>query len=449
MINEDRDSSLISDELSPIFYGPKMTILPFFHKETIGISIGENYRGYSDSESHDGPKTEVLNASDIANRAMAYHKRWRVLANEDPIERFQTMDMCNIGYISHKFYSDKINRSQYSDIVMTQYRPYGLNIAKSSLPKLIYSDFELKNKSIECKGGIFFETGTTVWSGSLRRVGGDIQVLGVFTGTHNVRTLERITSEKSGTYNVKILGRITSEIRCSLSLIILCHMIVHNLNEDIKYQVITFVLKGDRNILESKNVEYSFEKNGQRASATVKPIVNPIELKSKSLRDKLEYLKSEHVVELYDENRDYTEQFAYLLIEHKNALGDGTFKKHIKSERVGVRKGFIKDENRTSDRNFDSRIIFEPIVTKPIVNPIDYPVTDSSTGGGVVKVKSQDLYLLFDDSVSKIKPKRVSKTKNMVPTVNSRPRRNAKPPDRLNIASTGTRSYAHVVAGLS
>ena len=87
--------------------------------------------------------------------------------------------------------------------------------------------------------------------------------------------------------------------------------------------------------------------------------------------------------------------------------------------------------------------------SEPIVNPIDKPVTDSSTGGGVVKVDPKDLKMLFDEPVSKIKPKVVPKTKKIVPTVNSRPRRNTKPPDRLNIASTGTRSYAHVVAGLS
>ena len=42
------------------------------------------------------------------------------------------------------------------------YGPYSLNIVKSSLPKLIYSDFELTNKSIEFKGRGLIDTGSTV-----------------------------------------------------------------------------------------------------------------------------------------------------------------------------------------------------------------------------------------------------------------------------------------------
>ena len=161
-------------------------------------------------------------------------------------------------------------------------------------------------------------------------VGGDTQVIGTIVGTVN------IGGAKFDGVRFDIVERITSEVKCILGLNIFSHPKVHNLNLDIKNQVITFVLKGDRDVLESKIVEYSFEKNGQRASVTVKPIVNPIEMLSKSLRDKLEYLKSEQNIELCNDNRDYTEHFANLLIEHKNALSDGTSKSHIKSERVGV-----------------------------------------------------------------------------------------------------------------
>ena len=88
---------------------------------------------------------------------------------------------------------------------------------------------------------------------------------------------------------------------------------------------------------------------------TVKPIVNPIELLSKSLREKLEYLKSEHNIELYNENRDHTEQFANLLIEHRDVFGDGTlglFKKeveiHVTGEPVSVRQHAINKDFESS-----------------------------------------------------------------------------------------------------
>ena len=139
-----------------------------------------------------------------------------------------------------------------------------------------------------------------------------------------------------------------------------CHPKVHNLNLDVKNQAITFVLKADRDVLVPHTIEYSFEKNSQHASTvTVKPIVNPIELKSKSLRDKLEYLKSELNIELYHENRDHTEQFANLLIEHQDVFGDGTlglFKKeveiHVTGEPVSIRQHALnKDfENSANDQ---------------------------------------------------------------------------------------------------
>ena len=45
------------------------------------------------------------------------------------------------------------------------------------------------------------------------QVNGEIENLGATKGAHNVRTLERITSEKSGTYNVRSLERITPNVK--------------------------------------------------------------------------------------------------------------------------------------------------------------------------------------------------------------------------------------------
>ena len=135
-----------------------------------------------------------------------------------------------------------------------------------------------------------------------------------------------------------------------------------------------------------------------------------------------------------------TMDFAVRYKNTENGKTDWVHRSHVR-----------KMKPRPEHLDFDSDDESEPIVTpivKPIDNPIGKPVTDSSTGGGVVKVEPKDLQKLFDEPVSKTKPKVVPKTKNIVPTVSSRPRRTRKPPDRLNIASTDGRSYAHV-AGLS
>ena len=130
---------------------------------------------------------------------------------------------------------------------------------------------------------------------------------------------------------------------------------------------------------------------------------------------------------------DFTD-FAVRYKNSENGKTDWVHRTHVR-----------KLKPRPEHLDFDSDDETEPIVN-PIDNPIVEPVTDSSTGGGVVKVNTEDLKKSFDEPVSKSKPKTVRKPKNIVP-VSSRPKRNRKPPDRLNIRTTDGRSYAHV-AGL-
>ena len=58
MIDEDRDSSLISNELSPISYGPFMTTIASSHLKSIDKSIGTYVRGEFGKCSNVGPKSE-------------------------------------------------------------------------------------------------------------------------------------------------------------------------------------------------------------------------------------------------------------------------------------------------------------------------------------------------------------------------------------------------------
>ena len=78
---------------------------------------------------------------------------------------------------------------------------------------------------------------------------------------------------------------------------------------------------------------------------------------------------------------------------------------------------------------------------------IENPVVDSSTGGGDAKVDQSDMVKIVDEPKSKKRSKKIKK-KTIVPANNSRPKRDRKPPDRLNIGTTKGRSYANVVAGL-
>ena len=58
MIDEDRDSSLISNELSPISYGPFMTTIASSHLKSIDKPIGKYGRGQFEKCSNVGPKSE-------------------------------------------------------------------------------------------------------------------------------------------------------------------------------------------------------------------------------------------------------------------------------------------------------------------------------------------------------------------------------------------------------
>ena len=91
-----------------------------------------------------------------------------------------------------------------NDSCPINYGPYSLNIVRSHLPKLIYVDFELKNKTIEFKSRGLIDTGSTVCLLSkellnprtiqnlkstgftVTGVGGDTQVLGTIVGTVNI-----------------------------------------------------------------------------------------------------------------------------------------------------------------------------------------------------------------------------------------------------------------------
>ena len=134
------------------------------------------------------------------------------------------------------------------------YRPYSVSIVKSSLPKLIYTDFELKNNSVIFKGRGLIDTGSTVCliskellstsvtqslkatGSTITGVGGDTKVIGTIVGNVNIGGAEF--------ENVRfdVVNRITSEVKCILGLNIFSHPSVHNLNLDNKNQVITFIL---------------------------------------------------------------------------------------------------------------------------------------------------------------------------------------------------------------
>ena len=60
MIDEDRDCSLISDELSPISYGPFMTTIASSHLKSIDKPIGTYGRGQFEKCSNVGPKAEIF-----------------------------------------------------------------------------------------------------------------------------------------------------------------------------------------------------------------------------------------------------------------------------------------------------------------------------------------------------------------------------------------------------
>ena len=60
MIDEDRDSSLISNELSPISYGPYTTTIASSHLKSIDKPIGTYGRGQFEKCSNVGPKAEIF-----------------------------------------------------------------------------------------------------------------------------------------------------------------------------------------------------------------------------------------------------------------------------------------------------------------------------------------------------------------------------------------------------
>ena len=109
------------------------------------------------------------------------------------------------------------------------YGPYSHTIV-SSLPKLIYTNFELKNDSIEFKGTGLIDTGSTV--GLIEKsvldpkviqslkstgykvtgVGGDASVLGSLIGTVNIggARFEQVRFD--------VIDRITPDVKCILGL---------------------------------------------------------------------------------------------------------------------------------------------------------------------------------------------------------------------------------------
>ena len=58
MIDEDRDSSLVSNEISPIAYGPYVTTIASSHFKSIDKPIGTYGRGQFGKCSNVGPKSE-------------------------------------------------------------------------------------------------------------------------------------------------------------------------------------------------------------------------------------------------------------------------------------------------------------------------------------------------------------------------------------------------------
>ena len=243
------------------------------------------------------------------------------------------------------------------------YGPYSHNIV-SSLPKLIYTNFELKNDSIEFKGTGLIDTGSTVGlieksilnpkviqnlkstGHKVTGVGGDASVIGSLIGTVNIggARFEKVRFD--------VIEKITPDVKCILGLNIFNHPSVQNMNLDVQNKTITFIQKGYRNKLVPNKVQYTFDQySATTSSATVKSIVQKDELLSKSLREKLEFLKSERDIELYHENPEYLERFANMLVEHLDVFGDGElglFDKEVeiktKGEPVSVRQHPINKE---------------------------------------------------------------------------------------------------------
>ena len=114
------------------------------------------------------------------------------------------------------------------------YGPYSLNIV-SCLPKLIYTNFELTNDSIEFKGTGLIDTGSTVGliaqelldskevkslkptGNTVIGVGGDASVLGTIIGTVN------IGGARFENVRFDVIEKITPDVKCILGLNIFSH----------------------------------------------------------------------------------------------------------------------------------------------------------------------------------------------------------------------------------
>ena len=242
------------------------------------------------------------------------------------------------------------------------YGPYSLNIV-SGLPKLIYTNFELKNDSIDFKGTGLIDTGSTVGliakelldskvvrslkstGNTVTGVGGDASVIGSIVGT------VKIGGARFENVRFDVIEKITPDVKCILGLNIFCHPSIENLNIDVQSKEITFVQKGHSNVLVPNKVQYTFNIDSKHASdSTVKTIAYK-DILSKSLREKLEFLKSERNIELYHENPEYLGRFVDMLIEHIDVFGDGDlglFVKDVeiktKGEPVSVRQHPISKE---------------------------------------------------------------------------------------------------------
>ena len=109
------------------------------------------------------------------------------------------------------------------------YGPYSLNIV-SGLPKLIYTNFELKNDSIDFKGTGLIDTGSTVGliakelldskvvqslkstGNTVIGVGGDASVLGSIVGT------VKIGGARFENVRFDVIDKITPDVKCILGL---------------------------------------------------------------------------------------------------------------------------------------------------------------------------------------------------------------------------------------
>ena len=203
------------------------------------------------------------------------------------------------------------------------------------LPPFLFLDFKLQNEMFNFKGVGLADTGSTfglIEKNQLNKkqlkclkqlgskvtgVGGEVKIFGSIVGT--------VTLGGAKFENVRfdVVDRITDSVQCILGQGIFMHPSVRNFVVDHMNKNITFIQCSKNNGTTVKNkVEY-YKPTYKPTIQNVATVNKDVDIKNKTLREKLEYLKREHKIDLYHENREYVEKFVDLLMNNLEIFSDG------------------------------------------------------------------------------------------------------------------------------